>query len=253
MTDMINVQINDIPINEGSDSYIYKYDDTSNCRSYIIKKFKNNSAYNFEKCAIERLDLTNDHVGLVKYIGYADNKVMYEYYKSDLINFTTNHLYMAGWIKYEFKSLVEGVKWCHDHDIYHSDIKLDNIFVDYESHLHLGDFSMSTTYKISHIAKGSMSYVSPEVYEVSENGGTYDSQKNDIWSLGMVLYALNYKSLPWEYAHDCDNGYNVYKTQKHFGYNCRDLILKSLICGMLEIDIDKRFTLQQILEHEWLN
>ena len=91
--------------------------------------------------------------------------------------------------------LCEALEVCEENNIIHRDIKPENIFVTRDGHYKLGDFGIA---KISEgtatgTKTGTYDYMAPEVY----NNQQY-SNKEDIYSLGMVLYwMLNNRTAPF--------------------------------------------------------
>ena len=95
-----------------------------------------------------------------------------------------------------------GLKHCHDAKISHRDLKPENVFIENENFvLKLADFGFagpvegrdgSGTLKTK---LGTLNYMAPEIF--IENG-SYD-KRVDIWSLGMTLYSLIFKDLPFKF------------------------------------------------------
>jgi len=81
------------------------------------------------------------------------------------------------------------IKHCHDRKIIHRDLKSQNIFLNKDSTILLGDFGIAKV--LSHTRQkcktmvGTPYYLSPEII----NYQMY-SFKTDIWSLGIVLYEI---------------------------------------------------------------
>ena len=88
-----------------------------------------------------------------------------------------------------FLELCNVIKYCHQRNILHRDLKPLNIFLTRDNHIKLGDFGISKVLKsIEEKTKtriGSPYYMSPEVLKGKEY-----SYSCDIWSLGIVLYEL---------------------------------------------------------------
>lgn len=80
-----------------------------------------------------------------------------------------------------------GLKHIHAHSIVHLDIKPDNILVDGDGKIKIGDFGMATKVPIYKYKdrEGDRTYLAPEVL----NGGKY-STPADMFSLGLVILEL---------------------------------------------------------------
>ena len=88
-----------------------------------------------------------------------------------------------------FVQIVAGLAYCHACGIVHRDVKLDNILLDARRNVKLVDFGFSVSFRPGQKLKkacGSPSYAAPEI--VSRR--PYAPQGVDVWSLGVVLYAM---------------------------------------------------------------
>ena len=99
--------------------------------------------------------------------------------------------------KFLIAELILGIKQLHNKGILFRDLKPENILVDCEGHIRLADFGEShirahASEGLSY--KGTLSYMSPEVYDEKVNK---DDSKSDIFSLGVVLYYLINSALPF--------------------------------------------------------
>ncbi len=91
--------------------------------------------------------------------------------------------------------LCNALKICEDRKIIHRDIKPGNIFVNSNGDFKLGDFGIARTIEqtTTMSAKGTYTYMAPEVYRGEAYGATVD-----IYSLGLVLYRyLNENRTPF--------------------------------------------------------
>ena len=76
-------------------------------------------------------------------------------------------------------------------------MKPENLLLDYDKSLKIVDFGLSNLYKKGEkleTACGSPCYASPEMIKNEK----YDCLKSDIWSSGVVLYAMVCGYLPFE-------------------------------------------------------
>ena len=103
-------------------------------------------------------------------------------------------------IKEIFIQIVEGVKFIHNNNVIHRDLKPNNIlFLDKEkTKVVIIDFGLSgfSNGLIKEVIKaGTFKFLSPEIL-CRENFSS--SSKIDIWALGVILYLMNFKKYPFE-------------------------------------------------------
>jgi 5'-AMP-activated protein kinase, catalytic alpha subunit len=90
----------------------------------------------------------------------------------------------------------------HELGIVHRDLKPENLLLDYQQNLKLVDFGLSNTYEQGMKLKtacGSPCYAAPEMIE----GKWYFGSQVDVWSSGVILFAMLAGFLPFE---DKDTG-----------------------------------------------
>ena len=148
-----------------------------------------------------------------------------------------------------FQQIVSGIDYCHAHMVVHRDLKPENLLLDAEQNVKLADFGLSNMMRDGHFLStscGSPNYAAPEVI----SGNLYAGPEVDVWSCGVILYALLCGSLPF----DDDNIANLFRKIKsgiyampsHLSDGARDLIPKMLI-----VDPMKRISIAQIRKHPW--
>lgn len=95
--------------------------------------------------------------------------------------------------------LIEAVTYLHINKIAHRDIKLDNIILDINTNdVVLVDFGLAC-YEDCQGTPGTLYYYPPEILLKLKTGltGLEAAKKHDIWSLGVVFYALGNLGLPF--------------------------------------------------------
>jgi len=97
-----------------------------------------------------------------------------------------------------FAQLVGAVSYVHNLSCVHRDLKLENILLDKNENVKLCDFGFTREYegKSSYLQTfcGTVAYSAPEMLK----GEKYAGEKVDIWSLGVILYALLCGELPFD-------------------------------------------------------
>ncbi|CAF1209969.1 unnamed protein product [Rotaria sordida] len=148
-----------------------------------------------------------------------------------------------------FQQIISGVDYCHRHMVVHRDLKPENLLLDDASHVKIADFGLSNMMKDGELLKtscGSPNYAAPEVV----SGELYAGQEVDIWSCGIILYALLTGTLPF----DDDNVQVLFKKIRSGMFPIPDYLNPSvvdLLQKMLRVDPVRRATIKEIREHEW--
>jgi 5'-AMP-activated protein kinase, catalytic alpha subunit len=150
-----------------------------------------------------------------------------------------------------FQQILSGVEYLSELNIVHRDLKPENMLIDFDKGIKLVDFGLSNTFKHNetlNTACGSPCYAAPEMI----SGKPYNGTKVDIWSLGVVLFALLSGFLPFE---DPDTG-ELYKKILSADYQLPDYVSESatdLIAKILTTDPEKRISIPEIRSHPWFN
>ena len=143
-----------------------------------------------------------------------------------------------------FQQIVSGVEYCHRNMVVHRDLKPENLLLDAKSNVKIADFGLSNVMRDGHFLKtscGSPNYAAPEVI----SGKLYSGPEVDVWSCGVILYALLCGSLPF----DDESIPNLFKKIKGGIYNLPSHLspgARDLIARMLLVDPLKRVTISEI-------
>ena len=168
-----------------------------------------------------------------------------------------------------FQQIISGVDYCHRHNVVHRDLKPENLLLDQSLNVKIADFGLSnmmTDGEFLRTSCGSPNYAAPEVI----SGKLYAGPEVDIWSCGVVLYALLCGTLPFDDEHVT----TLFRKIKSGVFPIPDYLNKSvvsLLCHMLQVsnpikdycfvchdtltslktDPMKRATVEDIRKHEW--
>jgi len=160
-----------------------------------------------------------------------------------------------------FFQLADAVRYMHENDITHRDLKLDNILLgnpteEFPYFIKLADFGLSYTrggsgsdYMMTQ-AVGTPIYMAPEVIT---NYGY--SQQCDIWSIGIVLHMLLSGKAPF-LANTEEELYELIKRGELNFATTRWATIspaaKQLLEGMLKVDPAHRLTSKEVVCQPWL-
>jgi len=154
-----------------------------------------------------------------------------------------------------FRQLISAVFYCHHKGIAHRDIKLENIMMNKSGKIVLIDFGLcdqvidvsNGAEKLCSDSVGSPAYIAPEVL----TGNPYHAFKADVWSLGVVLYAMVFGKFPYspaQYKHLVE-GERVLIEFPTFGSNS----VKDVVRSTLSLNPNDRPSLQKVMSHEWIS
>nr|XP_024214640.1 5'-AMP-activated protein kinase catalytic subunit alpha-2-like [Halyomorpha halys] len=148
-----------------------------------------------------------------------------------------------------FQQIISGVDYCHRHMIVHRDLKPENLLLDHNCHVKIADFGLSNMMMDGEFLRtscGSPNYAAPEVI----SGKLYAGPEVDIWSCGVILYALLCGTLPFDDEHVP----TLFRKIKSGIFPIPDYLNRSvvtLLCRMLQVDPMKRASIEDIKTHEW--
>jgi len=146
-----------------------------------------------------------------------------------------------------FYQLINGVESIHSKGIAHRDLKPENLLLTKDKTLKIIDFGLSHEFDGIDLLKtkcGSPSYASPEILR----GKPYDGFKSDVWSCGIILYAMVCGYLPFDGETNKILFKNIMKCEPDIPDYLND-ITQDLILRILTSDPDMRITIDEIKRH----
>lgn len=144
--------------------------------------------------------------------------------------------------------MISAIAYCHSFNVCHRDLKPENILITADLKLKIADFGMAALHQTAThqlaTACGSPHYAAPELLKNRE----YRGDRADIWSMGVILYAMLSATLPFD---DPDLRVMMNKTKKGQYEMPRFLSpeAEDLIRRMLQVNPDRRITLAEIWRH----
>jgi len=150
--------------------------------------------------------------------------------------------------------IINALKYLHANRVIHRDLKLGNLFLSDKMEVKVGDFGLATKLEFDGEKKrticGTPNYIAPEILD----GKVGHSYEVDYWSLGVIMYTMLVGKPPFE-TPDVKTTYkkirmNSYSFPEHVPLSDS---AKSLITKILNLDPTRRPTLDEMLEHPFLN
>ncbi|CDF91029.1 ZYBA0S09-03224g1_1 [Zygosaccharomyces bailii CLIB 213] len=158
-----------------------------------------------------------------------------------------------------FAQLISGVNYMHSKGLVHRDLKLENLLLDKHENLVITDFGFVNEFvthnELMKTSCGSPCYAAPELVVSTK---PYEARKSDVWSCGVILYAMSAGYLPWDDDPRNPDGNDIVRLYQYITRTplkfpeyitplSRDLLRRILVS-----DPRRRITLKNIQRHEWL-
>uniref|UniRef100_A0AAX7VMV9 Maternal embryonic leucine zipper kinase n=1 Tax=Astatotilapia calliptera TaxID=8154 RepID=A0AAX7VMV9_ASTCA len=151
-----------------------------------------------------------------------------------------------------FRQIVSAMAYVHSQGYAHRDLKPENLLIDGDHNLKLIDFGLCAKpkgglgYELMTCC-GSPAYAAPELIQ----GKAYIGSEADVWSMGVLLFALLCGHLPF----DDDNCMILYRKITRGTYDNPKWLSPGsilLLNQMLQVDPKRRLTVRQLLDHPWV-
>jgi serine/threonine protein kinase len=146
--------------------------------------------------------------------------------------------------------ILEALAYVHSLGISHRDLKPENILMDKSGRVKISDFGLAKFIPDGGLvatACGSPCYASPECL----SGHAYDGRTTDIWSVGVIVFAMVTGALPWTERNQTKLFAQItkgrYKIPSTLSRDCQ-----SFIKGLMTVDQGERMSIVQALNHPWL-
>ena len=268
---------------------IYKVKDSFTEKEYAAKVFNKYSKSFKEEVEINELITKEKNPSFVKYIDKSvgilnfENNKENKYYilfelpsKGNLLKYL-NSFELPGFCekicKIIFFKVIKSIQMLHKMDIYHGNIKPENIYFEGENfNIKINDFSHSLLMhnkngvKILLKKKEEISeYTAPEIIK----GKPFDGEKADIFSLGVLLFVLRTKKYPFVIPGSKNISFskqeNLYKLiankkielfwemiENSLGIKDFSPEFKKLFIKMVDSNPKRRPTIEDIFNEDWM-
>lgn len=203
-------------INKGGFGTIYSVQNKKDGKIYAAKIIDCGDDEDQCKKIIDRevsIMLSVQHKTLIKFYGYSILDFQDEHNVTIIMEFAVNKSLSELFERIQNDSIPEmytntnrqilligiskGLKYLHDRNIIHKEVKSGNILLDSEFRPFITDFGMSKYFNVGHsysqsLYTGTLAYMPPEIID----GKPYD-RKADVYSFGILMYEIVTDSFPF--------------------------------------------------------
>ena len=233
------------------------------CAMKIIKK-KFSCSTEEEREILNEINIlrTMDHPNILKIFEFYSNEREYSLVTElcsmgelfdEIVNKGPFDEKYSAYILYQ---ILSAVNYCHKMHIIHRDLKPENILIvdkNKEGYITVKvcDFGTSKIFETGAVEQhvvGSSYYIAPEVLNKNYN------EKCDVWSCGVIMYILLSQRPPFGGRNDKEIMENVKKGTFDLQSPPFNKLSESgidLINKLLTIDVDKRISAEEALNHPW--
>ncbi|KAJ8568816.1 hypothetical protein K7X08_032447 [Anisodus acutangulus] len=195
-----------------------------------------------------------EHENIVRYYGTDKNdSKLYIFLElvtqGSLLNLYQKYHLRDSQVSAYTRQILHGLKYLHDQNVVHRDIKCANILVDSNGSVKLADFGLAKATKLNDAKsfKGTALWMAPEVVNRKNQGY---GPAADIWSLGCTVLEMLTRKFPYSHL---DNQwqvlYRIGKGEPPDVPNTLSIDARDFINHCLQVDPSARPTASQLLEH----
>jgi serine/threonine protein kinase len=242
-------------IGQGSTCAVVEATDRSTGQVYAVKVM---STSNLEDCGIKSKVETElailgrvSHKHVIQFREFiSDNTLLFVVTENctggDLLTWILDgRTTQSATLKRLFFEVCIGVQYLHHQGIAHNDLKPENVIIDANGTAKLIDFGYAKTNTLAgdDEKSGSLMYAAPELF----THGWYQTQKADIWSLGIVLYVMATASFPFGGRSDREISHQILKGHLSYPYEM-DKQIMDFVKRMTKVNPNERPTIDEVLE-----
>ena len=200
-----------------------------------------------------------DHPNIIKLITFFTNdmnfNIISEYFKEGTLDekIKKHKIFSENQAKYVCKQLLNGIKYLNEHNLVHTDINPDIIYIkdiirlNNEELYNIKILQFGSSSINIHKSNNSLNYMAPEIIHNKYH------QTSDIWSIGVILYQMVFDDLPFKGYKEDEIIHNILKLKPDIINKDASPYLKNLLKKMLNKNPFKRITVNDCLKHDWFS
>eukprot|EP01114_Cavostelium_apophysatum_P017156 TRINITY_DN5030_c0_g1_i1.p1 TRINITY_DN5030_c0_g1~~TRINITY_DN5030_c0_g1_i1.p1 ORF type:complete len:361 (-),score=54.56 TRINITY_DN5030_c0_g1_i1:128-1210(-) len=239
--------------------------DKTNGQKVVIKKIPQTTPIRMINNEVKAGKILGSHPNIAQLYQYIDRPdfhyLVFQYINGQDLFCYLEKLSFAPRSETEARSIItqicKGLQHIHSKNIAHRDIKLENVLIDPEGHIVVIDLGLCAFIEEGKPCRdwcGSDNYLAPEIVRRTP----YNGFKADVFSTGVVLFALLFGVFPFENLRvngaSLDPHRALRRLQVRFPTDVQaPQSAKDLLTRMLEDDPETRITIDEVLKHEWMN
>ncbi|KAK7331643.1 hypothetical protein VNO80_28380 [Phaseolus coccineus] len=197
------------------------------------------------------------HDNIVQYLGTGkDNDKLYIFLElvtnGSLANLYKKYRLMDSQVSAYTRQILSGLKYLHDLNVIHRDIKCANILVNATGSVKLADFGLAKVTKLNNVNSvgGSLYWMAPEVLNLRSRGYGLAA---DIWSLGCTVLEMLTRQPPYSHLKLRQAIFQIGGGEPPLVPESVSTIARDFILKCLQAHPNKRPTAAQLLNHPFVN
>ncbi|GMY32950.1 MAPK/ERK kinase kinase 1 [Fagus crenata] len=149
------------------------------------------------------------------------------------------------------RQILNGLKYLHDQNVIHRDIKCANILVEANGTVKLADFGLAKAIKSNDVksCKGTPSWMAPEV--INKKYGGYGLPA-DIWSLGCTVLEMSNRNIPYSDMNVMAAMFKIGKGEAPHVPKSLPKDARNFILWCLQANPEDRPTAAELLDHPFI-
>ncbi|KAL3513578.1 hypothetical protein ACH5RR_026295 [Cinchona calisaya] len=196
-----------------------------------------------------------EHENIVQYYGTEkDDSKLYIF-----LEFVTKGSLLSLYQKYNLqdfqvsaytRQILHGLKYLHDRNVVHRDIKCSNILVDADGSVKLADFGLAKATKLNDVksCKGTAFWMAPEVVRRTQGYGL----AADIWSLGCTVLEMLTRGFPYSHLEPMAALFRIGSGEPPYVPETLPGDARDFILECLQVNPSARPTAAQLLDHPFV-
>ncbi|KAJ0085098.1 hypothetical protein Patl1_08435 [Pistacia atlantica] len=197
-----------------------------------------------------------EHENIVQYYGTdKDESKLYIFLelvtKGSLLKLYLRYHLRDSQVSAYTRQILQGLKYLHDRNVVHRDVKCANILVDASGYVKLADFGLAKATKLNDVksCKGTAFWMAPEVVNNKNQGYGLPA---DIWSLGCTVLEMLTRQLPY---HPLECMQALFRIGRGLPPPIPDILstdARDFVAQCLRVNANDRPTAAQLLEHPFV-